>query len=536
MGENVINFWELLINILSKIWPLLLGNGGLFAVYKIVAHARKDKHKFDAKMDELISQNKQLTESLISYVPRTTLDTALQDFLHSNYIVCAILGPAGSGKTRFAQNITKRNSCFSKYHYIYINEKSGAFFASEDFKNNFIINGRRRYVFIFDYIFENVIAINNLLDKALQSGKHKFIFVERDYGWSGKRLLDRPQFQISMEQHRMNAEMLANVFYNQVNLLNKKYSRKKLSNIGASYTEVIVEKIDPIFSRPIFAQLVASIFVNNETYDLSNIDNVSEVVEQYWYYKFNKYKIHSLVHNHLENVDSIFIENIEILLRIILLTASITKQKIVVTKKENVLFQIHEKGADENNMFYNLILDIFDDNFIQKLNMLESNELQQLFGITLNAYIVSNKRSPLTTFDIFAELDLVSEWVLSDSLKRKSSWVNKVIPFLSFVSKENYLAFLRRSSMDFPDVIQLFGSDETEFINLLLLRINEAYVSSNQFGYIAIGALASVAKKIYSVDKYNKIVIKALVEIKSCYKKTDNKELTEQLLKTMGGD
>lgn len=333
----------------------------------------------------------------------------------------------------------------------------------------------------------------------------------------------------------MNDEMLSAVFCNQVNLLNKKYRRRNVYGIALKYTKIIVEKIDPIYSRPIFAQLVASIFVHNENFDLSKIDNISEIVEQYWYYKFDKDKISSVVHNHLKDVDSYFVENLEILLRIFLLTASIAKEKIVVSKKDEVIFQIGDKRTDVGNLFYDLIIESFDKTFIEKLNFLEADELQQLFGIILKDYMKPNSRNPMNTFEIFAELDLISEWVLSDSLKKENAWVKKIVSFLSIVYRENYLAFLRRSSIDFPDVIELFGSEEIEFLNLLLQRINEAYLPNYSFGYIAIGVLTSGAKKIYSEETYNNIVIKALEEIKKCYIKTKNKELTEQLYELIGG-
>lgn len=532
MQENENIIWEI-INIIPQLVPvftLFIGGGVLIKF----SQWRKNRYKFDIKMDELINQNKQYTNSLIAYVTRESLETALQEFLDSNYIVCAILGPAGSGKTRFALNITKRNSRFSKLHYIYIDEKIGTFFSGDDFKNNYTINGNRRYVFIFDYIFENVKAINNLLDKALQSGKHKFIFVERDYGWSEKRFLDRPQFQISMEEHKMNDEMLSTVFCNQVYLLNKKYV-KGIYNIALKYTKIIVEKIDPIYSRPIFAQLVASIFVRDEKFDLSKIDNISEIVEQYWYYKFDKDKISSVVHKHLKDVDAYFIENLEVLLRIFLLTASIAKEKIVVSKKNKVIFQIGDKETDKSTQFYNLIIESFDKTFIERLGLLEPDELQQLFGIILKDYLKPNSRNPTNTFEIFAELDLISEWVLSDSLKKENACVKKMVSFLSAAYRENYIAFLRRSSIDFPNVIELFGSDEIEFLNLLLQRINEAYLPNYSFGYIAIEVLVSRAKKMYNEKIYNNIIIKALKELKKCYINTKNKELTEQLYELIGG-
>lgn len=110
-----------------------------------------------------------------------------------------------------------------------------------------------------------------------------------------------------------------------------------------------------------------------------------------------------------------------------------------------------------------------------------------------------------------------------------------MVSFLSAAYRENYIAFLRRSSIDFPNVIELFGSDEIEFLNLLLQRINEAYLPNYSFGYIAIEVLVNRAKKMYNEKIYNNIIIKALKELKKCYINTKNKELTEQLYELIGG-
>src|SRR5699024_282990 len=127
---------------------------------------------------------------------------------------------------------------------------------------------------------------------------------------------------------------------------------------------------------------------------------------QYWYYKFDKDKISSVVHKHLKDVDAYFIENLEVLLRIFLLTASIAKEKIVVSKKNKVIFQIGDKETDKSTQFYNLIIESFDKTFIERLGLLEPDELQQLFGIILKDYLKPNSRNPTNTFEIFAELDL----------------------------------------------------------------------------------------------------------------------------------
>lgn len=533
METNDNSVLNTMIDTLSKMGPLLLGGGGLFGFIRW----RKENRNFDIKMNEIKKQNRQLRNSLISYVPRKSLDNAMEEFLKSNYIVCAILGPAGSGKTRFAQNITKRNSFFSKYHYIYINEKSGTFFSSEDFKKNYIVNGNRKYVFIFDYVFENVIAINNLLEKV-QGGKHKFIFLERDYGWTAQRLLDRPEYEIVMEQHNMDQEKLSEVFCNQVRILNKKLVRGALKETANQYAEAIIHRIDPIYSRPIFAQLIAEIFVRDTNFNLNNIDNVSEIVEQYWHYKFDEKKIFSIIRNNLENVDSYFIERLEILLRLILLTASITKERILITKKDTIFFKIDNSKTVDNNKFNEIIVESCEEIFIDKLNLLGEKAVRQLFGTILKDYMKLGNRGSISTFEVVAELDLITEWVLCDSLKSDSMWIKQITSFLSISYKENYNAFITRGTIDFIDLVQLFATEtgQNEFVGLLTQRINEAYLSNQQFEKIIIRDIVAKAKELFDEENYKIIIFSALTEIKKCYINSGNRELTEHLCEIMECD
>lgn len=533
--SNTPNVVNVIIEFILKIWPILLGGGGLVGVFSAFSRWRSNNRQFDIKMDRIKVQNRQLSNTLISYVPRKTLDRAIEVFLNSSYIVCAILGPAGSGKTRFAQNITRRNTIFSKYHYIYINEKSGTFFSSDDFKNNYNINGSRKYVFIFDYVFENITAINNLLDKAIQSGRHKFIFVERDYGWTSHRLLDRPEYKIIMEEHNMNKKMLSEVFCNQVRLLNKKCTQNALKEKSNQYAEAIITKIDPVYSRPIFAQLIAEIFVKNPSFELSNIDNVSKIVEKYWHYKFDEKKISLIIHTYIPNVDSRFIENLEILLRIILLTASITKERILVIKRDNVLFQIENSKSVDNVKFNQIITESCEKSFIEKLNLLDEKTVRQLFGIILKDYLKQNTRNSIGIIEVIAELDLISEWVLSDSLKRNELWINIITSFFNNSYRDNYVAFIKRGTIDFIDLVQLFVCDNgiNDFIELLTQRIDEAYLSNTQFAYEIIRNIVDNARKLFVKDNYNSIIYKALINVRKCYLETHNKELTEQLYEIM---
>lgn len=511
----------------------LFGNGIILAIFKLVISWRTNHRNFDIKMNEMIRQNKQLCTSLIPYVYRDSLDKELIFFVKNDYKICAVLGPAGSGKTRFAQNLVIQNKWYSKYRYIYINNKNGVFFSSEDFINNYQITGKKRYIFIFDYYYENIKALNNLLDKATLSGRHKFIFIERDEALALTRILDRPEFTIIMGQHSMNAEMLAKVFCNQVLLLNKEKSKKTLEKKGLEFGKAIIEKIDPRFKRPIFAQLSAEIYIKEKDFSLETVNNKSQLLHYYWYYKFDQEKIESL---HICNSDFQFILELDILLRILLLTASIAKKDIIVEKKDFIVFKI-EGDDDKNKNFNTIIKESVSEKILNNLNTLKLDDLKALFNIGLKDFVKSGKN--VKFLRIIAELDLVVEWVMYDSLKKWKSekWLSKLTVFLHDKFNQNFINFIKRGTLDFPDIIELFadpslGNPYQEFIDLVKSTVNEAYISENNEEYCLIikdliGKVPDVFKEEY--QKY--IYIEYLSFVKDMYKEFKKRNLTNTLMK-----
>ena len=525
--------------ILLPLLPSLLGGGMVLATIKYLANWRRNNRSFDLKMDEFIKQNRQLNDSLISYVDRKSLDKEIDNFLNNSYIACAILGPAGSGKTRYALNIAHRNKLFSKYRYVYINDRNGLFFASEDFKNNYLINGKRRYVFIFDYYYENVFGINNLLDKANLSGRHKFIFIERDYGWETTRILDRPEYLILMEKHNMTRLMLASVFCNQVFLLNRKLATKHLRQIAIEYATGIKEKIDPEFSRPIFAQLIASMYVQNCNFTLDNIDDKSQLVSKYWYYKLDEKKITPLV----SNIDtSEFIAQLDALLRILILISSISKKNILIEKRDFLYFQI--EGDNPNSDQLNAVIkSILLESFIDKLESMNVKEIKQLFGIVLKDFVKSSRGSAISSFKIASELDLVTEWVLFDVLRKsRPDWLPKILLFLSSFYRDNYVTFIKRSVMDFRDLVELLADPSLgnakykNFVDLISQLVDEAYLSENSSKYCdIIEELMAKAYVFFKPDECIKISTEFLLKIKECYlssfdQEIDKKQISEILI------
>ena len=126
---------ETINDIIFPLLTFIFGSGVGGVLIKYILEWRKNNRSFDIKMNELLRQNKFRGKEEIIYVPRTSLENELNDFLKSNKRFCKISGSAGSGKTRFALNITCKNRFSSKYFPVYIDKNNGKYFSSDAFRN-----------------------------------------------------------------------------------------------------------------------------------------------------------------------------------------------------------------------------------------------------------------------------------------------------------------------------------------------------------------------------------------------------------------
>ena len=275
---------ETINDIIFPLLTFIFGSGVGGVLIKYILEWRKNNRSFDIKMNELLRQNKFRGKEEIIYVPRTSLEKEFNDFLKSDKRVCKISGSAGSGKTRFALNITCKNRFYSKYFPVYIDKNSGKYFSSVFFRSLDSIQGHRRYVFIFDYVYENRVAIKSLLQLTERTHKHKYVFIEREYDyWEFNNYFDR-DFLILMESHKMDKDMLSKVF---INSLSKKRKSKKVQEDAFVIISSVIKKIDPQLKRPIYAKIAAEIYETNPKYDFMNIKDSQDIISRYWYNKFS---------------------------------------------------------------------------------------------------------------------------------------------------------------------------------------------------------------------------------------------------------
>lgn len=537
---ETVGIFENIIDILP-ILTFLFGGGIGVVLIKGIIDWRKEKRSFDIKMNELIQQNIEYGKEQVAYVPRVSLERHLDCFINSISKICKISGSAGSGKTRFALNIINRNKLIGKYHYVYIDKNNGEYFTSSNFKDLDQIQGRRRYIFIFDYVYENRDAIKSLLQKTSQTQRHKYIFIEREYNWwEFNRLFDEENdFIITMESHKMDSDMLTKVFYNSLSYELRK--KKNVQEDASAIIKAIINKIDPIFTRPIFSKIAAGIYKSNPEFDFDNVNGISQMIESYWYTKFSKDRVGLICFKHNISIDDTFMAQLEILLRIILLIATISGSGIIVKKSSSISFIISANNTEQ----YSFISDLCDVHFLNIIESLPIEGLRQLFGVILKEHIKINRRKIEDRFEIISELDIISEWVFLDSVKENNSWIKKLIVFFKRNFREGYNNFLKRGSLDFLDLVEQLehssssNINENEYLDLLIQRVHEVYQIDNSSLKEAYKKnlldLIDYAQKSFPEVEFYQISKSVLLEIKKCHNdKKDKRELTEELIDKFG--
>ena len=112
--------------VISWLVSALLGGGILWKLLPKLYNLYRKRYSFSIEMAMINKKNKLLAKQEGIYVARPELEAAL----NIKYETCVIVGPAGSGKTRFALNLIKKNRLFSKYYYVYIHKNNASYFVT----------------------------------------------------------------------------------------------------------------------------------------------------------------------------------------------------------------------------------------------------------------------------------------------------------------------------------------------------------------------------------------------------------------------
>lgn len=454
--------------------PFLFGGG---VIGKLVSEGIR-KYGFDIMMDDLNSQNEELLKKQGTYVSRRELESEIDSFINSNHNYCEIIGAAGSGKTRLALNIIKKNKLLSPYFYVFIN-KNNAFILDKEIQS---IYGKRKYVFIFDYVYENKERIRKILKLASQTNRHKFIFIERDY--TGLQL--KCDHKILMENYSMSVKDLVKIYLNELCIASPKnnMSEEEASKI----IEKAYDKLDKQRIRPIIAKLLADIY-DIGTDNQKDIENMQDLIQLYWKYKFDNLHIEDIVSKYKLNADDIFMQNLDILVRSLLIIAAVTKRSILVKCIDGkVLYKIEGHDTD----IVNLVNGFCGDSFSKEIGRLPIECLIELFGGLLKEQLVTDRNNYRDSFTIVSDLDIVSEWLLYDILSQLKNqqvslhnttifWGDSLRLFLETAFPDDYIRFMARAATDFSDMIEYYGYTLSDDIDLNEYILHVTYLLSTLY-------------------------------------------------------
>ena len=443
-------------------------------------------------------KNKLLAKKEGIYVARPELEAAL----NTKYETCVIVGPAGSGKTRFALNLIKNNRLFSKYYYVYIHKNNTQYFDSEEFKNLRWINSRRNYIFIIDYVYENVELIYKLIDWSKQTKRNKFILLERDY--SG---FDFPEaHEISMQDYRMDTDSLCQILLNE--LPRRQRKSKEIKEKAKKIIDLIYNQFDQDDIRPIFAKLTSRIFIDNPDYDeklLGEIKDYSDLIELYWNHKFYKQNVEDKCKNSDLHVDEEFMSNLNIVIRSLSLVAGVTKNDVVLECRNSRLTCFLGGERDITSL-----LDAYcEEDFLEKFGQLSIENIREILGIVLKDSIRWDKKARKNKFRITANLDIISEWAMKDSLLlyKNEHWINDLQLFLRKNYPKELCKFMARAALDFSELTQYFEQatgrniGENEYLAHIFFLIKIIYeTKSEKARREKIGQLAKFIKNTKSDD------------------------------------
>ena len=409
--------------------------------------------------------------------------------------ICKISGSAGSGKTRFALNIVRKNKIFTKFYPVYINKTNAERILKPQLKNQNIINSKRRYVFIFDYVYENTQVIKELLELC-ENKNYKYVFIERQYDyWNFDEGCD---FIISMETYKMDDKMLTDVFANSLG-----YRKRKIKKIYTDINEMVrsvISKVDPELKRPIFAEIAADIYKSDPSSkeDFEELKDYGEI----------------------------------------LLIATITKNCLIISKIEDkISITINQKEI------YNDVRQLCSRKFIDEIEKLDLNSLKRLIGVGLKEHVRVDDKRMSAYFEVVSEVDIISEWVFCDWSEQHGYELEKFINFCRLNFKDDFLTFLRRGALDFHDLTEFFIYDlddpeKNEYRDYLIMIIGTAYNAENsakedKYKKFTIELLNRADEKF---DKKERDAIKksALKEIRADYMNDKSKKtLTQELLKNI---
>lgn len=383
------------------------------------------------------------------------------EFVHSIYLwhkkskkkQCAIIcGYAGSGKTtiiRYFEELPQmRNHCKV------ITKIEGIPNAGNIKKNT---------ILFFDYAIEMREKIQRLYKSLDNKKKVTFILLERDKTeYAFKQGLDE---DIDIKVFNINEEAplsetdLAHIINYHYRYRYDEYEKEMICvNVSdypkdlKRYVDVLVQKVDPNFRRPIFAVFLGQMLREEKYFNLEAIADQDYLCETYWekvksQEKYRKYEeLEKMQENLVEkSVLNILIEQS----KIPILIASILKIKIRISfAGKDIKWDVIEDDLHKKE--FERLMSLFE----QKFNKLSEGQMTFFFGLEIEKENETYYRARSGIVETESQFDLLIAWLFRNCIrdeKVKRPFLTQAIGYLSANMKEQFLMKCFRYTEDYED-------------------------------------------------------------------------------------
>ncbi len=411
---------------------------------------------------------KWIKKRILLYFPRTYNDYMEErglygrtDFVRSIYLwhkkskkkQCAIIcGYAGSGKTtiiRYFEELPQmRNRC-------------RVITQIEGIPN--VSNIKKNTIFFFDYAIEMREKIQRLY-KSLDKKKNvTFILLERDkteYAFKqglGEDI-DIKVFNIN-EVALLSEADLAHIINYHYRYRYDEYQKEMICvNVAdypkdlKRYVDVLVQKVDPNFRRPIFAVFLGQMLREEKSFNLEAIADQDYLCETYWkkvksQEKYRKYEeLEKLQEGLVEKkVLNTLIEQS----KIPILIASILKIRIRISFAEkDIKWDVIEEDLHKKE--FEKLMSLFQQKFIK----LSEGQMIFFFGLEIEKENGTYYRARSGIVETESQFDLLIAWLFRNCIQDeevKRPFLTQAISYLSANMRERFLMKCFRYTEDYED-------------------------------------------------------------------------------------
>ena len=380
---------------------------------------------------------------------------------NSIYQKACLVGNAGSGKTRIAQELVKDG--LDNGIIIYVGY-SDIDILYEKIKHHNGIILYSNCIFIFDYIYEKLSKINAIIT-IIQDNcgcfKVGFMTIERDTSEDHLVLVGKRYTKFDLNRYnQLGVDDFSKIIENTFKFENEEDLPDNLRQKCNELANSIKLKLND--TRPILAVLIGKIYKrdyyeNHCETNLTQYTTLQSLLEQYWEDKCTESRLlHKFGLESSEDVRELRAKCDKLVKILVFIKAVTGINKLEILFSKGKTFQKEDIICSDAD-----ICDFIWENAFNELNGLSIDKhiIKKCIYYFLKDNAISTSRSG---FEIIVQYDLLIEWIFYDQYIEKEDyeqWITRLLPILMKSSyKDGFLSKIYRADKDFPNITTIISA------------------------------------------------------------------------------